>query len=112
MDDISVTQLNVGRCCISLEGERVLHPLLIVTLRVVARVSEPGTKHYDDQMTCLGEIFTGVGTSGLFASGCSLDSLNSTLQDVTKLKGLHEVTERCLTQRRSCGLQQVLTSSR
>ena len=70
INDRTVLDLNVGLRRVAQPGERVLHPVLVVTV---------------------GVVLTGVGTTRLLASRSSRDGLNGALEEVTEFEGLNEV---------------------
>ena len=72
VNHIPVLDLNLRLGVVTLEGECVLHPVRIVTLRV---------------------ILSGVCSTRLLSCMSSSDSLNSTLQKVAKFKGFNQVTD-------------------
>jgi len=54
--------------------------------------------HEED--TNIGEVFTSMSATRLLSGGSGDDGLNGTLQDVAKLKGLHQVAVRTRCQLR------------
>ena len=71
VDDATVRQLDIRLRRVGLEGERVLHPALVVAL---------------------GEVLAGVCTAGLLAGSGGGDGLHGALEQVAELEGLDEVT--------------------
>lgn len=92
-------------------GESVLHPVLIVTLEDVQVTVWTWGANDMKLRTDLWVVLTGVGTTGLLASGSGSDGLDSALEDVAELEGLHEVTI-CASALRSPSLDKTRTSSR
>lgn len=71
VNDTPILENDVGTIDVGLEGEGVLHPALVVTVRVV---------------------LTSVSTTRLLASSSGGDGLDGALQDVAELKSLNKVT--------------------
>ena len=71
-DDVTILDVDFWLRWVGLPGECVLHPVRIVTLRV---------------------ILSGVCSTRLLSCMSSSDSLNSTLQKVAKFKGFNQVTD-------------------
>lgn len=91
MDDITVLDGNVWRVDI-VPGQGVLHPVLVVTLEDT-KVTVWTWETKDTRLrTDLWVVLTGVSPAGLFASGSGSDGLDSALENVAELEGLHEVT--------------------
>jgi hypothetical protein len=91
VDDITVLDVNVWRADI-LPGESVFHPVLVVTLEDAEDTVWTWGTNDVRLRTDLWVVLTSVSTAGLLASGGGSDGLDSTLENVTELEGLHEVT--------------------
>ena len=87
-DDTAVSQLNIRRFDVVLEGERVLHPFLVITLL------KTSIRLYATRVTeaYIWEILTSVSATRFLASSSRHDGLHGALENVAKFEGFNEVT--------------------
>lgn len=89
VNDTAVFEHNIWAIMVRLEGERVLHPVFIVTLRE----SQLRTDQTITTNTYFRVVFASMCTTGLLTSSSRRDGLNGALKNVAKLKSLDEVTK-------------------
>jgi hypothetical protein len=87
--DLAVRELYVRRLHVRLVGERVLHPVLVITLQ---RVTLVGQLHAGHKNTDLREVLASVSTTRLLASRGRRDGLDGVLENVAELQGLDKIT--------------------